>query len=123
MFVEAVNHVSLCVEDLDASLAFYCGLLGLEPLERPDFGIPGAWLDAGNSQIHLIVAPEGMDAGRPPSKPSPLANHLAFTVSDYKQTLSRLGDAGLEVIETSPEIGQLWVTDPSGHMIEFSSRR
>ena len=40
------HHVSFSVSDLEASLAFYRDVLGLEPIERPDFGLPGAWLEA-----------------------------------------------------------------------------
>jgi catechol 2,3-dioxygenase-like lactoylglutathione lyase family enzyme len=123
MLTDAVHHVSLCVRDLDASLAFYCDLLGLEKIDRPDFGIPGAWLDAGNAQIHLIVAPDHVDTGRPPEKLSPLANHTSFAIHDYQATVDHLKSHGLEVLETSAEIGQLWVPDPSGHVIEFTVRR
>jgi catechol 2,3-dioxygenase-like lactoylglutathione lyase family enzyme len=123
MIAQSVHHVSLCVTDLDASLRFYRDLLGLGTLERPDFGVPGAWLDAGNAQIHLIVAPEGFDTGRPPSKLSPLANHLAFGVEDYEKGVAFFESEGFEVTKTSPEIGQFWIGDPSGHVIEFNSTR
>ena len=29
--------------------------------------------------------------------------------------------AGLEVMETIPKIGQMWVSDPSGNIIEFTT--
>jgi catechol 2,3-dioxygenase-like lactoylglutathione lyase family enzyme len=49
----AVHHVSINVSDVDAALVFYVDRLGLVPrTDRPDFGFPGAWLDAGNQQIH-----------------------------------------------------------------------
>jgi len=123
MLAEAVHHVSLCVQDLDASLAFYCDLLGLKKIERPEFGIPGAWLETGNAQVHLIVAPEEVDTGRPPEKLSPLANHTSFAITDYQKTVDFFESKGLEVVQTSPKIGQLWITDPSGHIIEFTERR
>ena len=123
MVTEGLHHVSFSVENLEASLHFYCDLLGLEKIERPDFGFPGAWLQAGAAQIHLIVTPEGVDTGRPPEKPIPFANHTAFGVPDYLQAIATLEAAGLEVMKTNPEIGQLWVADPSGNVIEFTTRR
>ena len=123
MLTDAVHHVSLCVRDLDASLAFYCDVLGLATIDRPDFGIPGAWLDAGNAQLHLIVAPENVDTGHPPEKLTPLANHTSFAITDYQATIDQLESHGLEILKTSAEVGQLWVTDPSGHIIEFTLRR
>lgn len=121
MIAESVHHVSLCVADLEASLGFYRDLLGLRTLERPDFGVPGAWLDAGNAQIHLIVAPEGFDTGRPPKELSPLANHLAFGVADYEEAVALFESRGFEPTKTNPEIGQFWIADPSGHVIEFNA--
>jgi catechol 2,3-dioxygenase-like lactoylglutathione lyase family enzyme len=32
-----IHHVSICVADAEAALAFYCDVLGLTQLERPDF--------------------------------------------------------------------------------------
>ena len=62
------HHVSFAVGDVEASLAFYRDVLGLEPIERPDFGFPGAWLEAPGVQVHLIQAPEGvMDTTQPSS--------------------------------------------------------
>ena len=121
-FTTGLHHVSFSVTDLEESLHFYCHLLGLEKIERPDFGFPGAWLQAGSVQVHLIVAPEGIDAGTPPKEPNPLANHVAFEISDYLGTIGVLEKHGLDVIKTNPKIGQLWVADPSGNVIEFTAR-
>lgn len=123
MIAKSVHHVSFAVRDLSRSLAFYQDLLGLEPIERPDFGIPGAWLSAGNSQVHLIQTPEGAPVGSPPPAISPLANHDAFAVEDYAATLARLQAAGVEVLETSAEQGQLWIRDPDGNVIELIDPR
>jgi len=119
MLAESVHHVSLCVRDLEASLRFYRDLLGLSPVERPDFGFPGAWLAAGATQLHLIVAPPGVDGlGAAPEKLNPLANHLAFRVADLASARTRLEEAGAEVLGGGGA-GQMWVQDPSGHIVEL----
>lgn len=117
----ALNHVSFAVRDLDRSLRFYRDLLGLAPLPRPDFGVPGAWLQVGDAQIHLIQVPEGADVGTTPGAVSPMAGHTAFYVTDYDASLAALRRAGLEVMETSASNGQMWVQDPDGHVIELIS--
>ncbi len=119
MIAKSVDHISFAVRDLEASLHFYRDVLGLEDIPRPDFGIPGAWLGVGNSQVHLIAAPDGADIGAPPDALSPLACHQAFAVEDYQKTVDHLKANGLEVMETSAQQGQLWVKDPDGYVIEF----
>ena len=114
-----VNHVSFPVRDLADALAFYRDLLGLETVPRPDFGVDGAWLAAGNAQIHLIVTPPGMAVDQPPPSLSPAASHLAFAIEDYGATLERVQGAGLEVLATGAQLGQMWVRDPDGHVIEL----
>ena len=119
MIAKSVNHISFAVRDLDASLHFYRDILGLEDIPRPNMGIPGAWLGAGNSQVHLIGIPDGADVGTPPNSLSPLACHQAFAVEDYQKTVDHLKANGLEVMETNSERGQMWVKDPDGYIIEF----
>lgn len=119
MLAKSVHHVSFAVRDLAKSREFYEGLLGLEPVERPDLGLPGAWYAAGGSQVHLIEAPQGAPVGAPPGVLTPLANHSAFAIEDYAQTLELLRARGVEIFETRPEIGQLWIRDPDGNVIEL----
>lgn len=117
--VQSVNHVSFPVRDLGRALAFYRDLLGLQTVPRPDFGVDGAWLSAGNAQLHLIVTPDGMVVDQPPPSLNPAASHLAFAIDDYGATLARVRAAGLEVLDAGAEIGQMWVRDPDGHVIEL----
>ncbi len=57
MIVKRAHHVSFGVSDLERARAFYGNLLGLEEIARPDFGIPGAWYQAGEAQIHHRADP------------------------------------------------------------------
>ena len=123
MIARSVHHVSLTVRDVEVSRGFYEGLLGLETIERPDFGLPGVWYQSGATQVHLIQAPEGVDGGKPPGSLTPLANHLAFEIDDYAKVLDHLHARGIEVQETSPEMGQMWIRDPDGHIIELTKPR
>ncbi len=123
MLARSVHHVSFAVSDLEKSCAFYEGLLGLKPVERPDIGLPGAWYAAGNSQVHLIATPQGVQVGQPPESLTPLANHSAFAIDDYAATLAELQERGVEIVETKPEIGQLWIRDPDGNVIELIDPR
>ena len=119
MLVSGVNHISFAVRDLERSRAFYEGVLGLETIPRPDFGIPGAWYQAGDVQLHLIVPPDGVEVDAPPEKLTPLAGHLAFQVESYNDVCSALEAEGIAVLPTHEKVGQLFVQDPDGHVIEL----
>ena len=109
-----VHHVSLNIDDLEACMAFYVDLLGLEVLPRPDFGFPGAWLAAGPQQIHLIQMPEHQ---------APKGQHFAFRVDDLDSACAELREGGVEVSNAIeiPGVGrQAFLHDPAGNMIELN---
>ena len=112
MEILGVHHVSINVTDVDAALAFYTGPLGLRVrADRPDFGFGGAWLDAGDQQIHLIEAPT----------PQNLGQHLALRVADLEATVAELRSHGIDVTDPSP-VGpglQSFLTDPSNNAVEL----
>jgi hypothetical protein len=53
--VKSIDHCSLIVANTHKALEFYKGILALQVDEsRPDLGYPGAWLQVGKGQIHLL---------------------------------------------------------------------
>jgi len=123
MIARRVDHVSFAVRNLERSLAFYRDVLGLVLAPRPDLGIRGAWLQAGDAQVHLIEVPTDFDAGTPPPTLNPTAGHAAFGIDDYEAALATLEGHGLEVLALGPAAGQMWVKDPDGHVIELIAVR
>ncbi len=119
MLTRGVHHVSFAVSDLERSRRFYEGVLELEPIPRPDLGLPGMWYRAGTSEVHLIATPAGANVGTAPDRLTPLANHSAFAIDDYAATLARLKARHAEVLETNAQRGQLWVRDPDGNVLEL----
>ena len=118
--VSAVHHVSLRVDDLDKSLDFYVRLLGCERLERPDLGFRGAWLAAGDVQVHLLEFAADDSTGAVPPRATPMANHVAFAVADaseFRRHVERNGFVTTTVPQASPN--QFWMQDPSGNIVEF----
>lgn len=107
-----VHHVSINVGDVEAALAFYVEVLGLQVrADRPDFAFDGAWLDAGGQQVHLIEAPV------PPN----LGQHFALAVADLAAVVAELRGRGMEVTDPAP-VGtslQSFVTDPAGNRVEL----
>ena len=127
--VKAIDHVTLVVGDLERSAAFYVDLLGMRRVERPVFGFPGLWFQAGNTQIHLIVQHEkSSPAGLPDAPPQAGAGrvfHFAFEVADCATAVERLKMAGIRMRGTGlrPDgCHQVWCYDPDGHVVELFSR-
>ncbi|MDG2307975.1 MAG: VOC family protein [Candidatus Binatia bacterium] len=117
--VKRAHHVSVQITDLERSRAFYEGVLGFEETERPDFGFPGVWYQLGDVQVHLIGEIPGMDRSTPPKSLSPAATHLAFQIDDYQATLDAVTESGVEAFGLGEEVGQLFVRDPDGNIIEL----
>ncbi|MDX1650643.1 MAG: VOC family protein [Myxococcota bacterium] len=119
MIARRLHHVSFAVRDLEAARRFYGDLLGLEEIPRPDFGFPGAWFQLGEVQVHLIVPPAGAPTGTPPPGISPVAGHAAFEIDDYARVRDVLRERGVALLETGADVGQIFVTDPDGNVIEL----
>jgi catechol 2,3-dioxygenase-like lactoylglutathione lyase family enzyme len=113
------HHVSLNVSDLERARGFYGDLLGLPEMERPDLGLPGIWYRAGEVELHLIVAPAGVAVGTRPPSTNPVAPHLAFEVESYDAVHERLLREGVAVLGAGAEVGQMWISDPDGNVIEL----
>jgi catechol 2,3-dioxygenase-like lactoylglutathione lyase family enzyme/uncharacterized protein YunC (DUF1805 family) len=127
--VQAIDHVTLVVDDLQRSAAFYVGLLGMQRVDRPVFDFPGLWFQAGDTQIHLILKHENSSpAGLPDAPPQAGAGrvfHFAFEVGDCAQAVERLKTAGVRMRGTGlrPDgCHQVWCYDPDGHVVELFSR-
>jgi len=119
MIVKRAHHYSINVSDIERARAFYGGLLGLVEKQRPDFGFPGAWYQAGDVELHLIVPPAGVETGAPPPGLSPIAGHIAFEVEDYRSTKAHLEAAGVEVLGLGEKVGQMFVRDEDGNVVEL----
>jgi glyoxylase I family protein len=117
--ITGVHHASLLVRDIDKSLGFYRDLLGLSlDVKRPDLGYPGAWLQAGNQQIHLLELPNPDPLeGRPDH--GGRDRHIALAVSDIDQISQRLTEAGLPFTMSRSGRKALFCRDPDENALEF----
>ena len=109
----------MVVGDTARSVAFYTSNLGLTiDYSRPDLGYPGAWLNDGCQQIHLLEVPN----------PEPVADspehggrdrHLALQVSDLDQIKKRLEKAGIGYSKSKSGRAALFCRDPDANAIEL----
>ena len=75
-----IGHVHLKVSDLEKSLAFYCGLLGFELMQRWD--TQAAFISAGAYHHHIGLNTWESLAGSPPPAGSTGLFHLAILYPD-----------------------------------------
>jgi lactoylglutathione lyase len=128
-------HTMVRVRDVEKSLAFYCGLLGMVEVERKD-------VPAGRFTLIFLAAPA--DAENSKRTKAPLLEltynwpdengaveqygegrnfgHLAYRVDNIYETCQRLMDAGV-VINRPPRDGYMaFVRSPDNISIEFLQR-
>lgn len=141
--IQTIHHVSLAASNLDRAKAFYEGVLGLEPMPRPNFPFDGAWYRVGESTLHLIV-PEADD--QPTFRQGKGADshdtHFAIRVARYSEAVAYLESKGYRPsqdrkpkpdaesplpMRLSPAgpagFPQIYILDPDGNVIEINAER
>lgn len=143
-----IDHVGVTVSDLERSLEFYCGILGMRLLSRSRLDSPDdaalhgvdsvdlsiADLDSGDGQVLELIqyhAPEGGRVGRRNWDAGSI--HIALTVDDLESTQRRAREAGADVISRRALVisdpGGSWdgvtclyIRDPDGALLELVQR-
>ncbi|MCY4532885.1 MAG: VOC family protein [Gammaproteobacteria bacterium] len=114
-------HTMVRVNDIDKSLEFYCGGLGLEEVRRIDS-------EQGRFTLVFLAAPGDSDAqiemtynwdGDNLGEGSRNFGHLAYAVEDIYETCQKLKDNGV-VINRPPRDGHMaFVRSPDNISIEI----
>lgn len=115
--IQGMNHFTVIAENLDRTLEFYVGLLGLERGHRPDLGFPGAWLYADGRAILHVYGDRPVPAGR-----AGVIDHMAFTASGLKAVKARFDAAGVKYDlrqQRGAGTWQLFCFDPNGAKVEL----
>jgi catechol 2,3-dioxygenase len=123
--VEGVGHVVLKVGDLERSLGFYCGALGLTEVARTDFGRgPMVFLSAGRHHHDIGLLEVGADARRPGAGDIGLF-HVALKIGDDLDVLraarAHLDAAGVPIQWIGDHLvsQSIYVADPDGNTVEL----
>jgi len=113
-----IHHSSVIVTDTQASLKFYCGILGLKQLDRPNFPYDGAWLDLGLQQVHLLELPNpDPTTGRP--EHGGKDRHIAFHVLNLDLVKQSLEKGGVNYTVSVSGRKALFCRDIDGNALEF----
>jgi methylmalonyl-CoA/ethylmalonyl-CoA epimerase len=104
-----IDHVAIAVRDLDAALARYRELYGVEPIYREvvaDQGVDEAMIPIGGSHLQLIqpLGPE-TPVARFLDKRGEGLHHVAFAVADIDGALHALVESGAELVDVEARQG------------------
>ena len=117
-----IGHVHLKVSDLDRSLAFYCGVLGFELIQR--YGTQAAFISAGGYHHHIGLNTWESQGGAPPPPGTTGLFHLAIlypTRAALADALLRLTKAGIPLDGASDHgvSEALYLSDPDRNGVEL----
>ncbi len=116
-----LHHASFIVADTAASLAFYSGVLGLQQMDRPDLGFPGAWLRLGDQQLHLLELTNiDPTTGRPAH--GGRDRHVALSTAALDPVREALEEAGIAYTVSISGRRALFCRDPDGNAVEILER-
>jgi lactoylglutathione lyase len=118
MSASSINHVSVHAHDLDESVEFYEGVLGMQRVPTPNFAFPVQWMRLGGQQLHLFVR-ENVDA--------PMFHHVGLNVDDFEALFWRARKEGLNdesaffsgMYELPDGAVQMYLRDPAGNLVEI----
>ena len=119
--IKSLHHVqiSIPVGAEGEARAFYCGVLGLKEIPKPDTlaGRGGFWLELGDAQIHF-----GTEDGVEREKTKGHAAYLVEELESWRQSLVKVG---CEVKDGIPIPGYIRFEfrDPFGNRVEFLEAR
>jgi methylmalonyl-CoA epimerase len=106
---EAVDHVGVAVEDLEAAIELYTERLGMPLQHREQIseqGVEAALVGVGDSHVELLL-PLGDDTpvGRFIAKRGPGLHHTAYRCPDVAAALEQCRANGLRLIDERPRRG------------------
>jgi catechol 2,3-dioxygenase len=117
-----IGHVHLKVADIDRALAFYCGVLGFQLMQR--FGRDAAFISAGGYHHHIGLNTWESRGGSPPPQGTTGLYHLAILYP----TRAALGDALRRLMEAKIPLDgasdhgvseALYLRDPDDNGVEL----
>lgn len=126
--LRAIDHVVLRIRNLDASLHFYCDVLGCV-IDKRQEAIGLIQVRAGSSLIDLVPLDGmlGKRGGAGPARDGRNLDHFALQIAPFDEAKIRahLATHGIEVVEAGQRYGaegtgpSVYVLDPDGNTVEL----
>lgn len=116
-------HTMIRVRDLDRSIAFYTGFLGMRETRRKDLGDAVLVFLADDDESHYVELTYNTD-GRDYDLGDQFG-HLAFTTDDLESVVADVEERGWPYRRNRPDTGSryIFIKDPDGYDIEILQAR
>lgn len=117
-------HTMIRIRDLDATLEFYQGLIGLKEVGRKKIGDEATLVfltdESGRFEVELTHNHDGRDYTR-----GNQFGHLAFHTENLETVIAEVERRGLDYRRSRPELSSkyIFVQDPDGYDIEILEKR
>ena len=114
--IKRIDHVAVCVHDIDAALPHWQKVLGLAAKEREVVAsqkTEAALLPVGETSIELISPKGNAGLDKFLEKRGTALHHIAVEVEGIDAALALLASLGIPLIDTTPRIGA------RGHKVAF----
>jgi lactoylglutathione lyase len=122
-----LDHIALLVRDLDESVAFLTGVLGLTEMPNPMGGRTIRWIEIGDGRRFHV------QAGDISNVHVEKQTHFAVSASDFDAVVARFNDTGIAfsdlkgtpgAINTRPDgMRAIFIEDPNGYWFEINDQK
>ncbi|MHB8567490.1 MAG: VOC family protein [Nitrososphaerales archaeon] len=123
-----IEHASITVKDMDASLQFYCNTLGLKLVSRRE-------IPENNAEIAFVEGEGGSNMAleltywknKKDWTDGDQLDHIAFVISDLKELIEGYRNKGVEIAKEPYSISGskskiAFIKDPNGIWLELIER-
>ena len=114
--IKKIDHIAICVQDVDDAIAKYKQVLGLEPQVREVVAsqqTEAVLLPIGETSLELISPRGNVGLERFLEKKGPGLHHVAVEVEGIEEALATLKALGVPLIDETPRKGA------RGHKVAF----
>jgi catechol 2,3-dioxygenase-like lactoylglutathione lyase family enzyme len=121
LLILRVQHAQITIPNgaEDAARAFYCDILGLKEIPKPEILRPrgGFWLEIGAFQVHIGTEDN--------SKRADSKAHIAYEVENLEAWRTKLSENNIEILDglPIPYYERFEFRDPFGNRVEFLERK
>jgi len=118
-----LHHLAIKTDDVDTTVEFWNNVIGSHSADRPDFGFPGAWLQFGETMIHLYGGETALNKDGGHDRGSAAIDHVALSARGFDEMRALFDEKKLpwrQIDISSFHLWQLFLHDPNGVLVELN---